>query len=374
VRPPLRRKLPTWRGAVTRLDLLRSTGPRHAWRRLQRDRALEALAASRRIQVSRELWQDAAQELGATVAEPAPGRFEIRRGSTVTTVVGQTAPLNAHAATKLTADKPAAYSLLSEAGVAVPEHLAFDARDRHAAESFLARGPLPCVVKPARGTGGSGVTGEIRTAGELRRAVLAATRFAPRLLIERQIAGDVFRFLVLDGEVLDVVHRLPPTIVGDGNSTVEDLIFAEYERRIRADDNPGLKPFAVDLDCLFSLEHAGVALGDVLPAGSRVRVRTATNYNSPGDNRTLRASISVDVLAEVVAAVAALGLRLAGVDVVTQTLAAALPTSGGAIIDVNETPALHHHLHVANADGATRVAVPILRELLEPAGERQLGT
>ena len=155
---------------------------------------------------------------------------------------------------------------------------------------------------------------------------------------------------------------------------MEDLIFAEYERRIRADDNPGLKPFAVDLDCLFSLEHAGVALGDVLPAGSRVRVRTATNYNSPGDNRTLRASISVDVLAEVVAAVAALGLRLAGVDVVTQTLAAALPTSGGAIIDVNETPALHHHLHVANADGATRVAVPILRELLEPAGERQLGT
>ena len=374
MRPPLRRKLPTWRGAVTRLDLLRSTGPRHAWRRLQRDRALEALAASRRTQVSRELWQDAAQELGATVTEPTPGRFEIRRGSTVARVVGQTAPLNTQAAKKVAADKPAVYSLLSEAGVAVPEHLAFDARDRQAAESFLARGPRPCVVKPARGTGGSGVTGEIHTASELRRAALAATRFAPRLLIERQIAGDVFRFLVLDGEVLDVVHRLPPTIVGDGTSTVEDLIFAEYERRIRADDNPGLKPFAVDLDCLFSLEHAGVALGDVLPAGSRVRVRTATNYNSPGDNRTLRASISVDVLAEVVAAVAALGLRLAGVDVVTQTLAAALPTSGGAIIDVNETPALHHHLHVANADGATRVAVPILRELLEPAGERQLGT
>lgn len=374
MRPHLGGKLPTWRGAAARLDLLRSTGPRHAWRRLQRDRALEALAASRRTQVSRELWQDAAQELGATVTEPAPGRFEIRRGSTVTTVVGQTAPLNADAAKKLAADKPAAYSLLSEAGVAVPEHLAFDARDRQAAESFLARGPLPCVVKPARGTGGSGVTGEIRTAGELRRAALAATRFAPRLLIERQIAGDVFRLLVLDGEVLDVVHRLPPTIVGDGHSTVEDLIFAEYERRIRADDNPGLKPFAVDLDCLFSLEHAGVALGDVLPAGSMLRMRTATNYNSPEDNRTLRASISGDVRAEVVAAVAALGLRLAGVDVVTRTLAAALPTSGGAIIDVNETPALHHHLHVANADGATRVAVPILRALLEPAGEGQIGT
>jgi D-alanine-D-alanine ligase-like ATP-grasp enzyme len=367
-------RLPTWRGVAARLDLLRSTGPGHAWRRLRRDRALTALAASRRRQISGDLWRDAARELGATVTEPAPGRFEIRRGSSVTTVVGQTAPLNSTPSMALAADKPAAYKLLADAGLAIPEYLAFDARDRSAAASFLGRGPIPCVVKPARGTGGDGVTGEIRTCGELRRAVLAASRFGSQFLIERQIAGDVFRLVVLDGQVLDVVHRLAPTVTGDGRSTVEELIFAEYERRIQANGNPGLKPFAVDLDCLFSLKHAGVALDDVLPAGSTLRVRTASNYNNPADNRTLRTAISPDLRAEVVAAAETLGLRLAGVDVVTPTTTDALAVSGGAIIDVNETPGLHHHVHVADVDGATRVAVPILRALLESAGQRAVET
>jgi cyanophycin synthetase len=357
--------LPTWRGVAARLDLLRSTGPRHAWRRLQHDRELRTLAESRRERVARSLWADAARELDATVRELAPGRLEIRRGTAVTTVAGEMVTLNSRAAIMLAADKPTAYRLLADSGLPIPEHLAFEARDKSAARSFLVRGPTPCIVKPARGKGGDGVTGEIRSEGELRRAVLAASRFAPELLIERQVAGDVFRLLVLDGQVLDIVQRLRPAVTGDGRSTVEELIFAEYDRRIRGEGNPGLKPFAVDLDCILLLERAGVPLQSVLPAGSTLRIKTVTNYNSPEDNHTLRTAISPALSAEVTAAAAALGLRLAGVDVVTRTPAAALATSGGAIIDVNELPALHHHAHVADTDGATRVAVPILRALLD---------
>jgi cyanophycin synthetase len=293
--------------------------------------------------------------------------LEIRCGTAVTTVTGLTVTLNSRAAIMLAADKPTAYRLLANSGLPIPEHLAFESRDKRAARSFLARGPTPCIVKPARGKGGDGVTGEIRSAGELRRAVLAASRFGHELLIERQVAGDVLRLLVLDGQVLDTVRRLRPAVTGDGRSTVEELIFAEYDRRIRAEGNPGLKPFAVDLDCILSLKRAGVPLRSVLPAGSTLRIKTVTNYNSPEDNHTLRTAISAALSAEVAGAAAALGLRLAGVDVVTSTPTAALATSGGAIIDVNELPALHHHAHVADAHGATRVAVSILRAMLEPS-------
>jgi glutathione synthase/RimK-type ligase-like ATP-grasp enzyme len=369
----LRRSLPTWRGIVARLDLLRSTGPRHAWRSFRRDRALAAVAAARRRALSRNLWEEAARELGATLTEPAPGRLEIRRGSTATTVVGQTTRLNSGDSMRLAADKPGAYKRLAEAGLRIPEHESFEARDSSAARAFVARGPLPCVVKPATGTGGDGVTGNVRDAAELRRAVLAASRFAPRILIERQVPGDVFRLLVLDGEVIDVVQRLRPSITGDGHSTVEELIVAEYERRIRADDNPGLKPFAVDLDCLFSLKHGGVALGNVLPAGATLEIRTVTNYNRPSDNRTL-ADVSPELRADATAAAAALGLRLSGVDVVTPTPKTSLASAGGAVIDVNATPGLHHHTQVADPDSATRVAIPILRALLEPAERAQAAT
>ncbi|TMK72264.1 MAG: hypothetical protein E6G48_07200, partial [Actinobacteria bacterium] len=196
------RHLPSWHGVAARLDLLRSTGPGHAWRRFRHDRALAALAAARRQRISRELWRDAALALGATVTDAAPGRFEIRRGSSITTVVGQTTLLNTPESAALASDKPAAYERLTAAGLPVPEHLAFKAGEISAARSFLARGPVPCVVKPATGSGGDGVTGHIRSASELRRAVLAASRYERRLLIERQLAGDVIRLLVLDGEVI----------------------------------------------------------------------------------------------------------------------------------------------------------------------------
>jgi len=271
------------------------------------------------------------------VTEVESGRFEIRRGAAMATVTGQTVALNSRSAMALAADKPAVYRLLTDAGLPIPEQLSFAANDLGAARVFLARDG-PCVVKPARGTGGDGVTGEIRTASELRRAALAASRFSPQLLIESQVEGEVFRLLVLDGQVLDVVRRRHPAITGDGRSTVEELIFAEHDRRIRGEGSPGLKPFIVDLDCILSLKGAGITLRTVLPEGTTLRIKTVTNYNSPEDNETFRGPISPALTAEVVAAAEVLGLRLAGVDVVTPTPTAALAASGGAIIDVNETP------------------------------------
>ena len=367
----LGRGLPTWRGVAARLDLLRSTGPRHAWHRLQQERALRVVVPSRRNLIAREVWSEAARELDASVTEIERGRFEIRRGATVAIVTGQTVALNSRSAMALAADKPTVYRLLADAGLPIPERLSFAANDLRAARVFLARDG-PCVVKPARGTGGDGVTGEIRSASELRRAALAASRFARQLLIESQVEGEVFRVLVLDGQLLDVVRRRRPAIRGDGRSTVEELIFAEQDRRIRAEGNPGLKPFIVDLDCILSLKRADLPLRTVLPEGSTLRVKTVTNDNSPEDNETFRGPVSPALASEVAAAAEVLGLRLAGVDVVTPTPAAALAASGGAIIDVNEAPGLHHHAHVAGVDGGTRVAVPILRALLDKPTEREM--
>lgn len=57
--------LPTWRGIATGVDVLRSTGLRHAWRR---DRALRPLPVRRKEHMARALWVDAATELDATPA------------------------------------------------------------------------------------------------------------------------------------------------------------------------------------------------------------------------------------------------------------------------------------------------------------------
>jgi cyanophycin synthetase len=359
------RGVSNWRRIETRVALVRSTGLVHGVRSWRRDRVLARLVPGRRRQIARALWAEAAAELGAEVVELAPNHFEIRLGAAATRVRGQTVSLNDAETAERAGDKPHVYRLLTDAGLRVPDHETFRASELARVREFLARGPLPCVVKPTRGSGGDGVTGGIRTVRELKRAAGWAARYSSSLLIERQAPGDVFRLLVLGADVLDVVWRRPPTVTGDGRSTIGDLIFAEYDRRICGDRAPGIKPFAADLDCILTLDHQGLSLRSVPADGAAIQVKSVTNYNRPLDNESVTAAISERCRADAVTAAHAAGLRLAGIDIVTPP-ATTHADGTHVVIDVNPFPALHHHLHVENPGPTSKVAVPILQELLRP--------
>jgi hypothetical protein len=167
---------------------MRSTGPRQAWRFLRLERELRALVPARGRALARGLWLAAAKETGAEVTE-REGRLEIRSGDSVTTIKGQITELNTAAAIERAADKPDAYAVLARAGLLYPS-TARSSSTRSVPRSASSRDSFPCVVKPARGSGDDGVTGGIRTAGQLRRAALSASRLCRRLLVERQAEGE----------------------------------------------------------------------------------------------------------------------------------------------------------------------------------------
>jgi cyanophycin synthetase len=205
----------------------------------------------------------------------------------------------------------------------------------------------------------------VRSADELRRAVFRASRSDERVVIERQAPGDVYRLLFLDGELLDEVRRLSPRVVGDGRSTIDELIAAENLRRVESRGRAGLDVLVVDLDCVFTLERAGLGLRSVPAAGETVAVKTVSNENRAEDNETLPGDALADGLVEEARAAArAVGVRLAGVDLITPDPTRSLREAGGALIEVNGTPGLHHHYLVADPAAATKVAVPVLRHLL----------
>jgi cyanophycin synthetase len=103
----------------------------------------------------------------------------------------------------------------------------------------------------------------------------------------------------------------------------------------------------------------------VLPEGQTVAVKTVTSQNRISDNETVREPVAPELIEEARLAAAQVGVRLAGVDLITTDLSRSLKESGGVIIEVNGTPGLHYHYQVADQGNATRVAVPILRRLLE---------
>jgi cyanophycin synthetase len=256
---------------------------------------------------------------------------------------------------------------MAAAALPVPEQLRFDARDVAPALAFLGRADGDCFVKPMDGAGGTGATGCVGSPRQLRRAVLRAGRRFTSLVIERQIPGDVYRLLFLDGELLDVIRRHPPRVTGDGRSTVAELIAAENRRRFAAAGARGASPWLlmIDLDCIFTLERGGLSLTSVPTPGARVAVKTAVNANGIDDNESVLGEISEELVAQAARAAEVIGVRLAGVDVVTRDPTTALGHDGGAILEVNATPGIGYHYAVRNPGRAEPVATQILRRLLE---------
>ena len=310
------------------------------------------------------IWREAATELGAEIDELSPGVWRIQRGGSVTRVTGHVTDIGDAAALQRALDKPLVHDRLAAAGLPVPEHREVEVSDFSAALAFVNQG-APCVVKAASGaSGGEGTTAGVRTAAEMSRARLKAARAGGRLLLERQVEGDVYRVLLLDGKLLDAVRRHRPRVMGDGRSSLAELIASENRRRLEADGRYGLRLLRVDLDSVLTLARAGLSLASVPTEGELVQVKTVTNQNRVEDNETAAAELAPELVAECATAAAAVGLRLAGVDLITSDPGRSLRDACGAIIEVNGTPGLHYHYQVSDPARAARVAIPVLEELL----------
>jgi cyanophycin synthetase len=348
------------RDLAYRIDLARALGPRDALRRFREERADGTTPSDSGYQ---RIWADAAQELGAELIALGSGFFEFRKDGRTTRAWQYCSPLDDPVTLKLALDKTLVHRLLAEAGVPVPEHVEFDATGLGPAIAFLERGPRPCVVKPVTSSFGSGVTGGIETRSQLERATWRASRVSGRLLIERQAEGAVYRLLFLDGRLIDVIRRFPPAVIGDGSSTIAELVDIENRRRAESQEDRAPALLRIDLDAVFALERAETRLHSTPARGAQVRLKTVVSQNSALENETVRVDVS-ELADEALAAVRRVGLRLAGVDAVTTDPTRSLRATGGVILEVNGTPGLHYHYEVADPEHATRVAIPVLQAML----------
>jgi cyanophycin synthetase len=122
------------------------------------------------------------------------------------------------------------------------------------------------------------------------------------------------------------------------------------------------------LDTVFTLEAAGLSLSSVPAAGEPVIVKTVINENGPENNESLPLhEVSDALVADVTRAAESIGVRLAGVDVITPDCQQALGAAGGVILEVNATPGLHYHYEIRNPHEGVPVHVPILQALFRDA-------
>lgn len=234
-------------------------------------------------------------------------------------------------------DKRLTRRLVSEAGITVPRaRLAtFDEGDF----AFL-KEVGEVVVKPTRGEQGKGITvGVLPDNGpdDLSSALARARQQYEDVLIEQRVTGDDLRLVVIDGRVVAAAVRMPPEVIGTGEHNVRDLIAAESRRRSAATGGESRIP----LDDLTesTIAEAGWKLDDVLPQGTRLRVRRTANLHQGGTIHDVTAQVNSELCRVAVTAAEAIGIPVTGIDLLVPDVTGA----EYAFIEANERPGLANH-------------------------------
>ena len=303
-----------------------------------------------------EVWREAAAGLGASVKELGNEILEIRRGQACTRVRQTLTAIDTAMTVLIAADKPLVHRLLAEQGLRVPRHLEFPLGKIREAMAFAEQFGGEWVVKPAANSGlGAGITTGIDRSSDIPRAAVRAAGYGPNILLEQQAEGDVYRLLYLDGVFLDAVLRKPSVAFGDGKSTIRKLVRRENEARVKAGAHLLL---SINMDMQRTLAKQGFSLSSTPKEGTRIVLKRVINENSAADNMAASKLLCDSVIEDGAAAAAAVGVRFAGIDLVTRDPSVPLAQSGGVILEVNTTPGFYYHYHRQG------VSCPVAKHLL----------
>jgi GNAT-family acetyltransferase (TIGR03103 family) len=233
-------------------------------------------------------------------------------------------------------DKRVTRRIVERAGVRVPRGAVAGEGQLDAARELLdACGEV--VVKPARGEQGRGITVGVRDRDGLERAVALALQFCPDVLVEELVDGDDLRVVVIDHQVVAAAVRRPAEVVGDGRSTVEQLVRETSRRRERA--TGGESSIPLDGTTAEVVGDAGHALDGVLPAGQRLRVRRTANLHTGGTIEDVTDRLHPAIAESAVRASRAIGIPVTGLDFLVPDVAG----PEHVFIEANERPGLANH-------------------------------
>jgi cyanophycin synthetase len=321
-----------------------------------------AAAKRKRADFYNVAWRNAAISLDAEVKGLDRDVLAIQKNGQSTRVFLNYTELDDPVSLRVAGNKPLVHKLLQTNGVPVPAYREFSLQTIPEAADFL-RTHRTCVVKPASGTGGgSGVTTGVSTPRQLRRASVLAAGYGSGLIIEQQISGANLRLLFLDGQLLDAIDRRPPTVTGNGHSTISRLVDAVNQQRLQAGFAVAQSVLKCDADMRQTLAAQNLTLRSVPPDGAVVQLKTVINDNTAEDNVCIVDSLHPSIIEVARNAANTVGLRLAGIDIVTPETSQPLEESGGVVLEVNSAPGLY--FHYAGTRTRTPVAIPVLAACL----------
>lgn len=225
----------------------------------------------------------------------------------------------------------------------------------------------PLVLKPISGNHGRGITTNIMNWEDVLVAFEAAKKVSSSVIVEKYIVGDDYRLLVIDYKLIAAAKRTPAHVVGDGKSSVQELI-----DEVNKDPSRGygheevLTMIDVNDLTLGILEEAGKSTKSVLDKDEVLILKDTANLSTGGTAEDVTDIVHPYniFMAERIAKI--VGLDICGIDIMTTDIGQPLPETSGSVLEVNAGPGFR--MHLAPAGGLPRNVAGHVVDMLYPYG------
>lgn len=326
------------------VDLVGALAHSEAFDLAPRSVALKEIAARHAIGTSTASVLDAARRCGipiqritedANLFQLGWGRSQRRLQATMT---GATSNIAVH----LASNKHLTKTLLEQSGIPVPRGDTVTTLEDAQATARRLRGPV--TVKPLDANQGKGVTACCRTPEQVATAYAHARTYGRRIIVEQFIEGQDYRVLVTGDKVAAASCRRPPSVTGDGSSTLRELVAVENANPARGEGHTNiLTKIALDEHAAGLVREQGYEFDAVLPAGVTVQLRSNANLSTGGTAEDVTAVLPESTRVLCIRAAQKIGLDIAGIDIVCRDIAKPLAEQRGAVIEVNAAPGIRMH-------------------------------
>ncbi|MEQ8198786.1 MAG: bifunctional glutamate--cysteine ligase GshA/glutathione synthetase GshB, partial [Clostridiaceae bacterium] len=238
-------------------------------------------------------------------------------------------------------------AVLKENNIVVPEGERYD-NIEEAKEAFSVFRGKKIVIKPKSTNFGTGISifkNEF-TEEDYGRALEIAFGYDNTVLVEEFISGKEYRFLVIDNEVVGILHRVPANVKGDGVRNITELVKEKNNHPLRGKGykTPLEKISLGEIEEMF-LKVQGKDFAYIPKDREIVYLRENSNISTGGDSIDYTDEIHESYKVMAVKAAKAAGAVICGVDMMIKDINEPLESSNYGIIELNFNPAIHIHCY-----------------------------
>ena len=169
--------------------------------------------------------------------------------------------------------------------------------------------------------------------------------FSKNVLIQKHVSGKEYRLFVLNGELVWCFERLYPTVIGDGQSSVKQLIEVENKRPLRIKENILIK---INSEVARELDRQGLILNSVPAFDEIVRVNSLRTTQVGGLHSAANDKIHPDNKVLVERAAKIFDIDFCGVDLIISDIRTSWQKTISAVLEINSQPQISytaHHLY-----------------------------